>query len=120
MADRIDLNTASAKEMTRLPGIAKNLAYKIAEHRSRHGWFTAWEELLRVKGFPSERLDEIKQRAILSCPEDRPGQTQTECTPPRHLNAEKIKPRTGGYTRKLRTTRGKDRSHDSTGHPRAA
>jgi competence ComEA-like helix-hairpin-helix protein len=119
MADRIDLNTAPAKQMTQLPGVAKNLAYSIAEYRKQHGWFTAWEELLRVKGFPEERLEEIKQRAILSCPEDRPGQSQTECTPPRHLNREKIKPRSGGYTRKLRATRGKDRSHD-TDHPRAA
>lgn len=119
MADRIDLNTAPAKVMTQLPGISKDLAYKIVDHRARHGWFTAWEELLRVKGFPQERLDDIKERAILGCPEDRPGQTQTECTPPRHLNAAKIKPRSGGYTRKLRSTRGKDRSHD-TDHPHAA
>jgi hypothetical protein len=120
MPDRIDLNTAPAKEMTQLPGISKNLAYQIAEHRAQHGWFTAWEELLAVKGFPSKRLDEIKERAFLSCPEDRPGQTQTECTPPRHLKAEKIKKHGDrGYTRKLRSTRGKDRSHEP-GHPRAA
>jgi hypothetical protein len=120
MADRIDLNTAPPKLMTQLPGISKDLAYRIAEHRARHGWFTAWQELLAVKGFPAKRLDEIKARAILSCPEDRPGQTQTECTPPRHLNAEKIqKHRDTGYTRKLRSTRGKDRSHDPD-HPHAA
>lgn len=120
MADRIDLNTASVKEMTQLPGISKNLAYQIAEHRTRHGWFTAWEELLGVKGFPSGRLGEIRERGRLSCPEDRPGQTQTECTPPRHLNADKIKPSGTPYTRRLRATRGKDRSKERGGHPRAA
>jgi hypothetical protein len=120
MADRIDLNTARPKQMTQLPGVSKEIAYHIAEHRAQHGWFTAWEELLAVKGFPSDRLDEIKQRALLGCPEDRPGQTQTECTPPRHLKPEKIRKHADrGYTRKLRSTRGKDRSHDS-GHPRAA
>jgi Helix-hairpin-helix motif len=120
MAGRIDLNTAPVKEMTQLPGISKNLAYRIAEHRLRRGWFTAWEELLAVNGFPEDRLDEISKRAILSCPEDRPGQTQTECTPPRHLNADKIKSRgVRGYTRKLRSTRGKDRSREAN-HPRAA
>jgi type II secretory pathway component PulK len=120
MAERIDLNTAPVKHLTQLPGVSKDIAYRIAQHRARHGWFTAWQELLGVKGFPAERLDEIKARAVLSCPEDRPGQTQTECVPPRHLKAEKIAKKTDrGYTRKLRSTRGKDRSHD-TNHPRAA
>lgn len=120
MADRVDLNTAPVKQMTQLPGISKDLAYRIAEHRTQHGWFTTWEELLAVKGFPAKRLEEIRKRSFLSCPEDRPGQTQTECTPPRHVKEEKIQQHQDrGYTRKLRSTSGKDRSHDTI-HPRAA
>jgi competence ComEA-like helix-hairpin-helix protein len=60
---KISINTASTKELTQLPGIAKNLAYRIVNHRNRHGFFTHWEELIEVKEFPAEALDRIKQRA---------------------------------------------------------
>jgi hypothetical protein len=88
--DKIDLNTAPANTLTQLPGIGIDLAYGIVNHRERHGWFTAWEELLAIKNFPEAKLDAIKERAVLSCPDDRLGQDQTNCTPPRHLNREKI------------------------------
>jgi competence protein ComEA len=65
MADRINLNTASRKELTQLPGIAKNIAYNIVNHRKRHGYFTHWEELLEVKEFPRESLAKIKARGTL-------------------------------------------------------
>lgn len=51
MADLININTANAKRLTQLPGIAKNVAYRIVNHRKRHGYFTHWEELLEVKRF---------------------------------------------------------------------
>src|SRR6185312_7720196 len=44
MSDIINLNTASAKELTQLPGVAKNVAYNIVSHRNRHGYFTHREE----------------------------------------------------------------------------
>jgi competence ComEA-like helix-hairpin-helix protein len=62
-SSKISINTASTKELTQLPGIAKNLAYRIVNHRNRHGFFTHWEELIEVKEFPAEALDRIKQRA---------------------------------------------------------
>src|SRR3974390_1426881 len=65
MADIINLNTASPKELTQLPGVAKNVAYNIVSHRKRHGYFTHWEELLEVKAFPLEALDRLKARATL-------------------------------------------------------
>jgi len=102
----IDLNTAGVGILTQLPGISKDIAYRIVNHRKRHGWFTAWEELLEVKDFPAKRLVEIKSRASLSCP-DEPG----SCAPPRHLKKHLIevmkKPR--GYTRSIRNTRRPDK-----------
>ena len=68
LIDKIHLNTAPPKELTQLPGVAKNLAYRIVSPRKRHGYFSHWEELLEVKEFPAERLDEIKQRATLEVP----------------------------------------------------
>ena len=69
-SSKISINTADTKELTQLPGIAKNLAYRIVNHRNRHGFFTHWEELTEVKEFPVEALDRIKQRATLECPAD--------------------------------------------------
>ncbi len=118
MSDRIDLNTANDKILTQLPGVNITIARAIVNHRRRHGWFTAWKELETVKGFPVDRLADIKQQARLSCPEDRPGQTQTECVPPHHLDDHRLsRVKTGGYTRKLRTSR---RTAKHQEHPRAA
>jgi hypothetical protein len=119
MANRIDLNTAGEKMLTQLPGVNITIARAIVNHRQRHGWFTAWEELQGVKSFPMDRLEDLKQRAILSCPEDRPGQTLSACTPPRHLNPEKMsRGNVGGYRRKLRTSRRTEKRQQD--HPRAA
>jgi competence ComEA-like helix-hairpin-helix protein len=109
MPDRINLNTATAKELTQLPGVAKNLAYRIVSHRKRHGYFTHWEELLEVKEFPEDALDKIKTRAVLR---PVPGVRDEELTGPRrikpeHIEREAKKPR--GYTKKIRSTRSPDR-----------
>lgn len=104
MADKIDLNTAGARELTQLPGIAKNLASRIVNHRNRHGYFTAWEELREVKEFPVERLDEIRERAVLGSPDGNyppPRRIQ------RHLAQESKK--SSGYTKAIRSTRRPDR-----------
>jgi hypothetical protein len=105
--DKIHLNTALPKELTQLPGVAKNLAYRIVSHRKRHGYFTHWEELLEVKEFPAERLDDIKQRATLEVP----GVPKEEFGP-RRLKPGRIargakKPK--GYTKSIRSTRSADR-----------
>jgi len=64
MSDVININTASTKELTQLPGIAKNVAYNIVNHRKRHGYFTDWKELLEVKDFPERALDRRRPRAV--------------------------------------------------------
>jgi hypothetical protein len=112
MAKSIDLNTAPVTEMTQLPGIAKNVAYNIVNHRKRHGFFTAWEELTEVKEFPSDRLDEIKARAILSSP-DGPDSNAPPRHPKSHLEEEQKKPK--GYTRALRSSRRTDKFREGAG-----
>ena len=61
----IDLNTATVGTLTQLPGVAKNMAYRIVNYREKHGPFTSWNDLQQVKDFPIERLEEIKTRAVL-------------------------------------------------------
>jgi competence ComEA-like helix-hairpin-helix protein len=102
----ININTAGTKELTQLPGIAKNMAYRIVSHRSRHGWFSQWEELAEVKEFPIHKLEEIKKRATLDMPEpDVPPMPRR--LKPDHLEREAKKPK--GYRKDIRTTRLKDR-----------
>jgi len=112
MTKDIDINTARTGELTQLPGIAKNITYKIVNHRERHGFFNSWEELKEVKGFPVERLEEIKLRARLTCP-DKEG-----CSAPRHVStthSEKVRKKPAGYTRATRSTRRPDKLKEGAG-----
>lgn len=63
--EKIDLNAASAGELTQLPGIAKDLAHRIISYRKRHAGFKSWKDLQKVHGFPISRLAEIQHRAVL-------------------------------------------------------
>lgn len=72
--EKIDLNTASMKHLTGLPGIPVNVARRIVAYRKRHGGIIhEWDELLNVNGFPGDRLEEIKTRAVLGLPPARKG-----------------------------------------------
>jgi transcriptional accessory protein Tex/SPT6 len=113
MPAEINLNTATTKELTQLPAIAKNLAYRIVNHRKRHGYFTHWEELLEVKEFPAEALDRIKRRATIAPPE---GILREEFGPRRLKSShiEKAAKRPKGYTKSLRATRNSGRTERAT------
>ena len=55
----LNLNTATAGELIKLPGIGEVIAKKIIDYRERHGGFRRPEEIIIIEGF-SER----KYRAI--------------------------------------------------------
>lgn len=46
--ETINLNTASAAELMRLPGIGPTLAQRIIEHRSKHGPFRRPQDVIIV------------------------------------------------------------------------
>lgn len=56
----LDLNTASAEELDRIPRVDSQLAENIVSYRSANGPFATVDELLKVKGMNDERLQEIK------------------------------------------------------------
>lgn len=56
---RLDLNTASAEELARLPGIGEVLAARIVDYRNRYGPFQTPEDLLDVPGIGEATLDKI-------------------------------------------------------------
>ena len=57
---RLDLNRADALALAALPGIGPALAERIVADRAAHGPFGAPEELRRVPGIGSGRLERIR------------------------------------------------------------
>ena len=108
---KIDFNSAGVRLLTQLPGISKTLAYRIVNHRQRHGLLTSWEEVREIKGFPLNRIQQIKERAELICREEN-------CAPPRHLQSHlaALAGKDQGFTRRARATRGVQRGHDTAAH----
>ncbi len=56
---RINVNTAKAEELDKLPGIGPAYAQNIIEYRQNYGSFTAFKQLLKVKGIGKKRLEKL-------------------------------------------------------------
>lgn len=56
----VPINSASAPELERLPGIGPVLAQNIVEHRERYGPFQRAEDLLEVEGIGPAKLESIR------------------------------------------------------------
>jgi comEA protein len=59
-ASLIDINTASAAELEKLPGIGPALAARIIEHRERFGRFRRIEHLIMVRGIGDRRFRKMR------------------------------------------------------------
>jgi competence ComEA-like helix-hairpin-helix protein len=58
-AERININTASAEEFMRLPGIGPALAARMVEYRRKHGRFKRPQEIIIVRGMSAKRYRQI-------------------------------------------------------------
>jgi len=56
----VNLNTASAEELSELKGIGSSTASKIIKYRQEHK-FTSVEDLMNVKGIGQKKFDSIKK-----------------------------------------------------------
>ena len=56
----ININTASATELIKLPHIGEQTAREIIEHRAEFGRFRRPEHLMFVRGISNERFQELK------------------------------------------------------------
>ncbi len=62
--ERIDLNTASAAELARLPGIGPAKAQAIIEHRTEQP-FTRPDDLRKVKGIGDKLYERVKDQVTV-------------------------------------------------------
>jgi len=62
---KININTADAEQLMKIPGIGRTLATRIVNYRRRHGKFTNLNQLLKVKGIGRKKLAKIKKMATL-------------------------------------------------------
>ena len=56
----ININTATASQLTALNGIGETKAAAIVEYREQHGRFTSVDELLNVRGIGEKTLANIR------------------------------------------------------------
>ena len=55
----VDINTATAKQLTAVPGIGEVLAERIVEYRNENGAFSSVYDLTAVKGIGENNLEEM-------------------------------------------------------------
>ena len=58
-AGQIDINRASAEQLTVIPGIGKVMAERIVQFREQHGPFKRVEDLLKIKGIGEKSFQKI-------------------------------------------------------------
>lgn len=58
----IDINKATAEELTGLKGIGPKLAERIVVYRNENGVFMSLDTLLNVKGIGSKKLNQLKNQ----------------------------------------------------------
>ena len=59
---RLNINTATVKELAALEGISSDLAERIVDYRERWDTLESVEDLLNVRGFSRELLEALRDR----------------------------------------------------------
>ena len=57
----VNINTADAEELQKIPGIGPASAKKIIDHRDRYGPFRRPEEILIIEGISDRRFREFRR-----------------------------------------------------------
>lgn len=57
----ININSAGAADLCRIPGIGPGIADRIINYRKKHGKFKRVEEIMKVKGIGAGRFRKIRK-----------------------------------------------------------
>ena len=60
--DIVNINTATAAELTTLPGVGEATAAEIVRDREANGAFTSIEDLMRVSGIGEKKFAKLKDK----------------------------------------------------------
>ncbi len=69
----VDLNTATAEQLDKLPEVGPKLAKAIVEFREKSGPFQRVEDLLAVPGISKRRLEKIRPHVYVEPPKRESG-----------------------------------------------
>lgn len=61
----VNINTATEKELTQLPGIGKKTAQAIIDYREKEGKFETAKDIIKVKGIGEKTYEKIKDMIVV-------------------------------------------------------
>jgi competence protein ComEA len=64
-ADKVNINTASVKELQKLDGIGRGVAQRIVEYREANGPFKRGEDLRKVEGVGAATWERNRARIVV-------------------------------------------------------
>lgn len=64
-ARQVDINTAGAAELERMPGVGPTLAKRIVDYRRAHGPFQSPDDLQRVQGIGPKTYETLREYATV-------------------------------------------------------
>ncbi len=67
-AAQVNLNTATATELERLPGVGPAMVTRILEYRQKNGGFKKIEELMNIQGIGEKRFLELRPQIVVTPP----------------------------------------------------
>jgi competence protein ComEA len=64
-AAKININTASAEELTQLQGVGAKYAVKIVEYREQNGPFASAEDIMKISGIGPATFEKNKELIVV-------------------------------------------------------
>lgn len=71
-AQVVNINTAPAEQLERLPGVGPTTAARIVEYRQKNGGFKKIEELMNVRGIGEKAFLKMKPQLTVTAPKADP------------------------------------------------